>query len=64
MTTEEAMCDYLNSREMRATWCAFRRGLKHRNVFDRDPEELMSIEIHELRRMTLHPASPGSEGRP
>ncbi len=50
----------------RATCRAFRRGLKHRNTFDRDPEVVMSIEIDELRRMTLHPelAAGGTEASP
>ena len=43
----------------RATCRAFRRGLKHQNLFHRDPEGVMGIEIDELRRLTL---SPGSRG--
>ncbi|MEE8166466.1 MAG: hypothetical protein V3T64_12915 [Myxococcota bacterium] len=45
----------------RATCRAFRRGRRHQNIFRRDPEEVMSTEIDELRRMTLSPKSP-SEG--
>jgi hypothetical protein len=46
----------------RATCRAFRCGLKHRNLFHRDPEEVMPIEIDELRRTTLSPKS-ASKGR-
>ena len=32
---------------------AFRRGRKHKNVFDRDPLALMSVGVDELRRQTV-----------
>lgn len=38
----------------RRTWRGFRRGFTHKNVFDRDPMELMTVDLEVLRHETVH----------
>ncbi len=37
----------------RKTWRAFCRGWKHKNIFHRDPMDLMPVPVEELRRETV-----------
>ncbi len=45
----------------RSTLRAFRRGLKHRNLFKQDLDAVMSTDFEELQRYTLAPDSARSE---
>ncbi len=37
------------------TWRAFRRGVAHKNLFARRPQELLPLDVEELRRGVLYP---------